>query len=243
MYKTLLTIIISLELGCSFYFVLTLSVEVEKLVTFRLNLACSYVLFDLYRVKVFCFCFFDLVVVMYKLGTFMWKPRFGASLYNQKLWHSGNAGWLAFPYGGSWLELAEADNSACLHEAWPLHFTTTALHLLRFTRIWSAWLLFPFEFQAPAHLGWIDFQISCVSVLNLATSIRNSTLVLEWNRHDFSHSRKSRGGQSRAGVVAGKCPASPLSLLASCSAIWSLWLILMVARWLVVPRGSELHSR
>lgn len=64
----LLTIIISLELGCSFYFVLTLSAEVEKLVAFRLNIACCYVLFDLYRVKVFCCFFFDVVVVMYKLG-------------------------------------------------------------------------------------------------------------------------------------------------------------------------------
>lgn len=64
--------------------------------------------------------------------------------------------------GWSWLRLTI--NSACSHEAWPLHFTTTVLHLLRCTRIWSAWLLFPSEFQAPAHFRWMDFQIPCVSV-------------------------------------------------------------------------------
>lgn len=49
------------------------------------------------------------------------------------------------------------------------------------------------------------------------------------------------------GAVTGECPALPPALLASCSAIWSLCLILMVvlmvARWLVAPQGSDLHSR
>lgn len=62
----LLTIIISLEFGCSFYFASTLSTEVEKLVAFRLNLACT-----MSRLMGTELNVFNLVVVIYELGNFM----------------------------------------------------------------------------------------------------------------------------------------------------------------------------
>lgn len=47
----------------------------------------------------------------------------------------------------------------------------------------------------------------CLLVLNGATSIRNSTPVLESNRQDLSHSKKPRGGQ------AGRCGPCGMSCM------------------------------
>lgn len=58
----LLTITISLEFGCSFYLASILSTEVEKLVAFRLNLACTMSCLIGIELNVF-----NLVVVIYEL--------------------------------------------------------------------------------------------------------------------------------------------------------------------------------
>lgn len=62
----LLTIILSLEFWCSFYFASTLFTKVEKLVAFRPNLA--YTMSCLIDTEL---TVFNLVVVIYELGNFM----------------------------------------------------------------------------------------------------------------------------------------------------------------------------
>lgn len=142
-----------------------------KLVAFPRTLAYSQVFFDPDRVK----HFLNLGVIFCKVGNFVWKSNLG-------------------------LLFETADKGACLHMACPLQLTLlTWIHLVRFTHIWSAWLLFPVEFKTPALLGWIDFSgiLVYLWVLNLTTLIRNSAAGLGADGSDFSHSKKSSGGQGR----------------------------------------------
>lgn len=59
-------------------------------------------------------------------------------------------------------------------------------------------------------------------VLNVTARIRNSAAGLGADGSGFSHSKKSSGGQGRAGAVTGEGPVSPSPLLDACSALWSL---------------------
>ena len=99
----------------------------------------------------------------------------------------------------TWQQLAAAENGACLRLACPVQLTISYLNTPG--QIYSHLIyLAPVSIQVktPALLGWIDFQVS-LSVWNLAICIRNSAPGLGAGRSDFSHSKKSSGGQGGCG--------------------------------------------